>query len=238
MTTENKVALIWSLGLPLGLMVLNNKNVILHPVHRELAQFISTYWGYMMVANAINGVGLSLLIMREKGFLKMFRFISGSVSPIVIGTYLTQLVFVTISSLMVTCAAMILFRSYSPILLIACVINSLVSMVPISMFISWIPVLSVREDSLSPILNIGTIGLLYLSEIHASPNLMAQACDMLNPVVYVIDVSKVIFMMFGVQHLGHLAITLSSLIIVTCIYFVFGIFSLSRIKISSKVMRN
>ncbi|WP_157076299.1 hypothetical protein [Alicyclobacillus kakegawensis] len=235
---SNVVGFIWMLILPFVLFIWQEHQWFVHPPSPiEYNGVSAAYWGYMIVSGGLNGVGLSLLQMRESGFLKMYRFICGRTLPIVAAQILSLLLCTLLIITIFTMTTALMFHVDAIRSLLVAYIVCIVSIIPIGLFFCWIPALPTRVQSISPVLNIMIGPLLYFAGMYAYHSFSTdiEVLNFLNPVTFVMRIAMVLFSTFHILSRGPLHVV--ALLIVLLIYLVIGWFSYRHIRILSSVAR-
>jgi ABC-2 type transport system permease protein len=234
---SNKISFIWVLLFPIGLMTYSSRYWFKEaPDLETFITILSIYIGYMIVISSTNGFGLGLLVMRENGFLKMFKFISGQKAPVVMAHYISQALFLLFNLLAFSTVISILF--FPAALLKLLVVNLLVGLViilPVGMLFSWIPILKAKVESISPLTSIIPIGLTFLTSFSLRPESeLVENLLLFNPVEVVVRcIQFIASLFFGTSYSGQPFL----LCFILFIYIVIGIISIKHIKISSSSIR-
>lgn len=235
-----KINILWLLILPMGIMVWENRSWLVdEPTSEEYVRYLAAIWGYMITILGTNGVGLTILSLRENGFLKMFKYIAGSITPVVWGQLLSQVLFLLINVVVLTGTTSLLFKPELTLkVLIVSVLVVLIAAIPISLFFIWITTLPYRNESITPIVSISVVILTYVTASY-SPSSSVFWVDFLlvfNPVKFIISLSDTLFVFFKI--LSVPTISFSSYIIVILTYVMLGYVFLKKVKIRSQIIRN
>lgn len=231
----NKLTFFWVLLLPLGLLIWNNYDWLYSKPKVELyLRTIPMFWSFIIVMTVTNGYATSLVMMRENGFLKFFRFIAGSKYTVVLGHLLSQL-----SVLLVNIALFTLFTSlifgFSILLCFIAILTALVTFVPVCLFFSWLIALPYREETITPIISVSVILLVYSTNFISSVSLKSLLM-FVHPVQFVIQMSNVIFSVFGLPYEAYGNPLF--LLVATIVYVLIGLIALKHMKIYSASSRN
>ena len=91
---SEKLALVWSIILPVVIAVLYQKSMLDSvSTNEDLIQYFSRFWVFILFSCFVNGIGLQLARLREQGLLKTYTFIAGNKYPIVLEQFLLKLYF-------------------------------------------------------------------------------------------------------------------------------------------------
>ncbi|MED4129434.1 hypothetical protein [Shouchella miscanthi] len=177
---SNKFNLLFILLLPLCILFLNDYNELLSVESQSEKVSAMLGWiAFIITITAISGVGINLSILREQGFLKMFYYISGSISSIVLGLLISQAL--VTSSIIVLFSLIVSFAfsintfyliSFSLILLI-------VGFIPTCLLSLIITVFPLKQGTLNPILFIIMFPLIYITSFNTAE---ISFVHLLNPI--------------------------------------------------------
>lgn len=154
---NNRIGFLWYLIFPLAAFFVYNYNwLVSKPDLHSFYFHTSIFTSYITFAMSID-VTTSLIGMRENGFLKMFKFVSGTKYPIIFGKILSQQVFI-ITAILIFSFVISLFvlQDYKGILyfVISSIISSLCGAIPITFFFLSLMLFSIKQDSLFAVINI------------------------------------------------------------------------------------
>ncbi|MGG3957465.1 hypothetical protein ABEV15_12810 [Bhargavaea massiliensis] len=228
----NKIALLWTLVIPLFFMVFNHLSWLTNPPNfQSFKNNIFLYWSFMILINAINGVGISILMLRDNGFLKMFKFIARNKLPIILGKIGSQWFFVTINLVIFTAASALLFHQPVFSVLSIAIIVAIIVPLPIFFLFLCISSLPYRQETISPIFTILMSSLIYFANVEVNH----KSLLVLNPASFILNVSKLISDAVS-NHVWD--ITLSyTLVVIMGVYILIGVFSYKIIDITPKAGR-
>ncbi|KOR94825.1 membrane protein [Geobacillus stearothermophilus ATCC 12980] len=228
----NKIALLWTLVIPLFFMVFNHLSWLTNPPNfQSFKNNIFLYWSFMILITAISGVGISILMLRDNGFLKMFKFIARNKLPIILGKIGSQWFFVTINLVIFTAASALLFHQPVFSVLSIAIIVAIIVPLPIFFLFLWISSLPYRQETISPIFTILMFPLIYFANVEVNH----KSLLVLNPASFILNVSKLISDAVS-NHVWD--ITLSyTLVVIMGVYILIGVFSYKIIDITPKAGR-
>ncbi|XWN51880.1 hypothetical protein L0P96_11935 [Anoxybacillus flavithermus] len=228
----NKIALLWTLVIPLFFMVFNHLSWLTNPPNfQSFKNNIFLYWSFMILTTAIYGVGISILMLRDNGFLKMFKFIARNKLPIILGKIGSQWFFVTINLVIFTAASALLFHQPVFSVLSIAIIVAIIVPLPIFFLFLWISSLPYRQETISPIFTILMFPLTYFANVEVNH----KSLLVLNPASFILNVSKLISDAVS-NHVWD--ITLSyTLVVIMGVYILIGVFSYKIIDITPKAGR-
>ncbi|MED0657794.1 hypothetical protein [Anoxybacillus ayderensis] len=230
----NKIAFFWTLIIPIIFIVFNNLDWLLkYPDYSTFRHNISFYWCYMILITAINGVGVSILILRDNGFLKMFKFIARTKTPIIVGRICSQWLFTVVNIVIFTVVSSLLFRQPIFSLLSAIIVIAFIAPLPVFLSFLWIGSLPYRQESVSPIFTILVFILIYLTKFSLKEGDMF-VLEWLNPAVFILYLSKLVWT-FDHNWNGRL---IYQLLLAIFVYVFIGVVSYRRINVISKVGRS
>ncbi|MBF8378224.1 hypothetical protein IW967_10165 [Alicyclobacillus mali] len=235
---SNRLGFLWMLVLPAAVFIAQHASWFAHkPTIPTYDASLAGWWGYVVLGSSVNGVGLSLLQMRESGFLKMFRFVGGHAYTVAAGQIASMLFYTLVNVTLLTAATSpmspVPFFALWPIAMLACTI----SFIPVAIFFCLIPSLPVRVQSISPLLNVLIAPLVYLAFVdgYRSFPITREILDTLNPIVFVMRLTSALFTVTGLGSSMH-ADTLP-VIAVGVFYLMIGLIGLRSIRVISTVLR-
>lgn len=120
---------------------------------KEIVQYISFFWVFIIISTYINGIGLQIARIREYGLLKTYVMITGNRYTFLTAILLTQISFGAISLLLFTSIVSIYYRAFSFNLLLSSLIVLLVSF-PLAIASVSIAAIPIKFNNLSTIMNI------------------------------------------------------------------------------------
>ncbi|MFT8318603.1 MAG: hypothetical protein ABF651_10105 [Sporolactobacillus sp.] len=225
-----KINFIASLGVPVFYLIYNLRNELFHnsSVYHSMSLIIS-WTAYMIVVNALLSSGPAFIILREDQFMKMFHFITGNSYTIIFAKFVAQFLVMLVSVLILDLLCGLLFFlpffklfGISVLLLIFC-------SVPIFFLFLIFTIFPVRQETVLPFVNILLLLFIYLTSVNYQPSnrFVSLAWVLINPVQYA-DTLGGFLLNYHVLHLSTLVI----FIVVSMIYLVIGLLSLSKIRIN------
>ncbi|QKG83046.1 hypothetical protein GXN76_00250 [Kroppenstedtia pulmonis] len=230
-----KTNFFWVLLFPLGLMIWNfNDWIHSRPGEDVYVQTMVLFWSLIIVMTATNGYATSLIMMRENGFLKFFRFVAGSKYTVVVGHLLSQ-----ISALLVNITLFTLFTSFIfgfPIYLwMLAVLIVIVTFTPVCLLFSWLAILPYRQETITPIISVVVILLVYSTQYLSSVSVKSFLM-FVHPVQFVIQIANAILSVFGLPYesYGNPLYLVAAVIV----YVFFGLMALKHMKVYSITSRN
>lgn len=226
---HNKIAYLWTLLVPLIIMVFNNMNWLTNiPKLKEFQDTLYIYWSFIILITATNGVGISLIILRDNGFMKMFYFIAGGKYPIVFGKLLSQWLFVSINIIIFTLISAGLFQQKILYFLLISLVVALIVPIPTFLAFLWISSLPFKQENVAPIFTILTVVLINLTS-------MFKPIFSISPASFVLNMSEIagsIVFSRGIQMEG-----MSILFVEIFVYMIIGGLSYKYISILPKTGR-
>ncbi|WP_188805325.1 hypothetical protein [Sporolactobacillus putidus] len=188
---SEKIPIINSLIVPGIFFFLSNyKWLVSSPNTDQMIPILNIYWAYIIISVYLNGVVLQLSSFRESGFLKTSAMISGGKSPIFIGLSMTEILFGFINILAFTIIVGLATRVNISILLISVVFLYITTSLPIVFFLSWIPSLSAKPNTLNSLLNIFLVILIVVATIRpGTKSFFIESLYSLIPTDYITQVA-------------------------------------------------
>ncbi|MCA1063898.1 hypothetical protein QTG56_01555 [Rossellomorea sp. AcN35-11] len=235
---SNKIGLIMIMVIPTIFMLWNNRHWFeSSPSQSELLNSILIWWAYMIALSVINGVGVNMLILREQGFLKLFSFISGSTFPIYMGNVIAQLIFSFVSLTIFSTVVSIAFKGPWLTLFSTSLLLLAITVIPISLFVSWIPSLPMNQETITSLSTLIIFPLLFLTSNTLSTDSVLAYALLVNPVEIILQLSKTILnLVFDYELKAQFS--LYSVLSVTLLYVFIGMYFVPRIKIMTLKTRS
>jgi ABC-2 type transport system permease protein len=227
---SEKLALVWSIILPVVIAVLYQKSMLDSvSTNEDLIQYFSRFWVFILFSCFVNGIGLQLARLREQGLLKTYTFIAGNKYPIVFGTILTQIVFCLVSLLIFTIIILIIYGVFEWKIFLLPIILLLVSL-PFSLLVLFLANLPFQYNNFSVIVNFLTYPLFILSIISQGGSLI----ELLNPFYVLFEWLSYISGLLNVTEYKNINY---NAVITLGIYTLVGYFSLKKLNLLSVVQR-
>lgn len=229
-----KINFISTLGVPIIYLIFNMRNDIFHHSSMfPLSMMILSWTGYMIVTYALMGSGPAIIVLREEQFIKMFRFIVGNHFLIVYAKFMTQLITLLFSIIIIDVLCSILF--YIPFLFLfgISLIMILICDVPIYLLLLFFGALNIRQETVMPIVNILILIFIYLTSIssnYSTTGFVSMFMTIINPIEYTIQVGHLLLHFI---ESGNMLDSYSLLIILctTFLYISIGLFSFRKMKL-------
>lgn len=237
---NNKVGFVWYLIFPLvAFFGFNYAWITTKPDLETFHLNSSLFLSYITFAMSMD-VTTNLIAMRENGFLKMFKFVSGSKYAIALGKLFNQMVFLLLSVFLFSCITGIVFLNsvsdftiYLLISLIACFVGALL----VSLFSLILMLLPIKQESLTTILNMLLFTLFFLSANgFSSANLQyGFILVFINPLDYIRNLTFLTGDLLGIIHFEHLGALY--IILIGVAYLFIGLIGLKNFNIVSRTSR-
>ncbi|MDT2292554.1 hypothetical protein P7H15_06010 [Paenibacillus larvae] len=238
-TLTNKVGFLWYLVFPLVAFVVYHYDWInSKPDIQSFYVQTSMFIAYIIFVMSID-VTTSLIAMRETGFLKMFKFVSGSKSAMIMGKILNQLAFLLLATLIfsvITGLMMLDDLKDAGIFVICSLFSSLFASIPVTFFLLILLLIPIKQESLVTILNILLFALFFITAKSLSHSaswgillLYLNPLELIRSLTFLVTeiITGNSFHNFGLLSIG----TAGSA------YFILGLFSLKWMKITSPTQR-
>src|SRR5699024_3688478 len=209
---SNKIGVVMTLILPILLILLrNNQWTSNQPPINNILLTIILWWGYIYSISILNGVGVNQLVLREQGFLKLFKFISGSTIPIFIGNLISQFLFtfVTISVFNIVVSLMFGISFFE--LFFASTVTLVVLILPLGFYASWIAYLPVKQETVTSLTALSVFPLLFFTTNAINIDKPFSFLLLLNHLVLAQQVSKYFLYVITYYHF-YFCLTLYSYI--------------------------
>lgn len=233
---DYRVLFVFTLLIPLVHLLWNNYYLFKHSFSDEFFyNLLFSYWGFIIIIHAMIGINLSLLALKENGFLKMFKYIAGSKYIIIVTNFLAQVISLLLTLTIFTVISCLLFK---PTLLFQASIimffSFLITIIPISMFFLWIPALNVRMSTIAPFTSLLAIILSFISSISINNGLLYYLL-LFNPVkLYILSTNWIAdFFLYRSIEVNQLLQFLG----ISFLYIVVGIFFATKISVNSSLTR-
>lgn len=234
---SEKIPFIYSLVFPLIAFFLTNYSWISSPPETAvLLAHLNIYWAFIIFGVFLNGLGLQLSSFRESGFLKTSAMISGSKYPIFAGMALTQFCFAFASITIFTTIIGLLVGDNIFLLLSIGYLILLLTSIPMILFVSWIPVLPTRQNTIGTISNIVLLPMVFISASRPlSDNFYIETIFSFVPIDYITQVGILVKRIIFNEAFDYSYIPI---IIGTIAYLFIGLFFVKRIKLVSTLSRH
>lgn len=233
---DEKIAVVWSLFIPLLLSFTFRQSYLIEPPSREEALFyLSCFWAYIIYGSYLNGVGVTLARYREYGYMKTYILLSGGKWPVMVGLALSRVALALVSLLIFTLVMSFFYHLNVALFLTNSLIGFLFISPPLLCLVLVIPILPFNLPNLVTILNILFFPLTYLAFNRPVTNhYMIEFLFMLNPLDYALH--AYLFL----DHLlfqGMFPASPYILGIITMIYMILGLCCVKKVNIASRTLR-
>lgn len=230
MLLAEKIALIWSVIFPVVIALVFQRGFLNDATdEKEIVQYISFFWVFIIISIYINGIGLQIARIREYGLLKTYVMITGNRYTFLTAILLTQISFGVISLLLFTSIVSIYYRAFSFNLLLSSLIVLLVSF-PLAIASVSIAAIPIKFNNLSTIMNILVYPLFFLSLNSRSSNLL----NYVNPYYIIHEITKIVInLLMGIDYTYNFYLLLLSILL----YLVVGLFIIKRFNLLSLTSR-
>lgn len=234
---SEKVPFVYSLVFPgIAFLLTNYKWIISTPTTSEILGSLNIYWAFIIFGVYLNGLGLQLSYFRESGFLKTSTMISGSKYPIFLGMAMTQFCFAFSSLTIFTVIIGLLVQANVLLLLFIAYTTLFITSLPIIFFMSWIPVVPARQNTINTISNIILLPMVFITAIRPlTNNIMIESLFSLLPTDYISQVSIFLKRLVLNESVNFSSI---SIVIGSLVYIVLGSIFIGRIRLISSLSRN
>lgn len=239
MMLSNKVAFVWYLFFPLiAFFIFNVQWFTQEPEINEFYIQTSVFVSYIIFVMSID-VTTNLISLRESGFFKMFKFISGSKYPIIWGKALNQMVFLFLTILLFSLVTGVIFLDsfrqvalFLAVSLTSCILGS-VMVILLTLVLMLLPV---RQESLNAVISMSLLVMFFLSAKGlAYTTEYGLYLVFINPMEYVRNLTFLIAEWFIDSPFPHLSVINMSFI--TLCYVTCGLIALKFVKVISRTHR-
>lgn len=233
---RSKFALIWYLILPLVLFFIYNLPWVSNiPDSYTFFYQSSLFISYITLVMSID-VTTSLISLRESGFLKMFKFVSGSKYSMILGKLITQIFFLLLAILIFSLITGVIFLSDINILrfIFTVLVASLIGGLSVSLLLLNLMFLPIKQESLLALLNISLLIMFLLSANNQALQL-GYLLIFINPLEYIRNLTFIFAEMFTGMDFNHF--NSKYIIFISCAYLILGIAAIKWINIKSPTYR-
>lgn len=230
-TLNNKFAFVFNLLLPTGYFLYSNWKLIFNPVDISESQILSgleIYWAYIIFTTILNMVIFPTVFQRESGYYKEFYFIIGSKWKIFLANFVVQATVLMLEIIIFDLIVTLVVRSWSWTFFLGGILSALFFMIPVTLISSLFLTFRIKLQSISVIITITIFVSFSLVNISVH-NWLGNLILLLNPIQYLIAGSHAVSSFLGGNLDGFQVIM--QVTIVTLIYIMLGIWSLSRFDI-------
>lgn len=170
---KDKIPFVWSVLLPLIMLVINTNNI-------QHEKDITYWWIYMILCSYIYGIGIYALELKEEGCLRTIFSIDNSSINFFLGNLLTQIIFSFIS-IGVFNIVVIIIKEFSLTKITLYTIECIILCLPFAFLGYGLTLLkTVHVNSIRTIFTILIFGMFMLMNTNLSINLY-------NPIYYISD---------------------------------------------------
>lgn len=230
-TLNNKFAFVFNLLLPTVYFLYSNWKLIFNPVdisEKQILSGLEIYWAYIIFTTILNMVIFPTVFQRESGYYKEFYFIVGSKWKIFLANIVVQATVLMLEIIIFDLIVTLIVRSWSWTFFTGGILSALLLMIPITLISSLFLAFRIKLQSISIIITITMFASFSLTSLSVH-NWLGNLLLLLNPIQYLITGSHAVSSLLGGDLDGSQIIT--QIIIVTLIYILLGIWSLSRFDI-------
>lgn len=236
---SEKIPFLYTLLLPAGLFIFNNyKNFGQSIAVSHLLLQTVNYVGYIIVIAALNGIGLQLVNFRDSGFLKTYTMISGGDKRYpIFGLFLSELLFGYLCTIIFGLVVAMFNIQNIFLILTFYTITYIIAAVPVMLASVLIASFNVKMNTLGTSINIGLFILIWFSASRpATGNISWEIISGIDPVDYVTQVIIAgNYLLFDQSKFLFQALPVVVLFIG---FTALGLWSISRVKLNSAMMRN
>ncbi|TGB00142.1 hypothetical protein E4665_00240 [Sporolactobacillus shoreae] len=198
------------------------------PVQSSLEAVL--FWtGYMIVLYALMSSGPALVLLREDQFLKMFIFISENKWMLVASKFISQLIILLLSSLILNILCSTLFFLPFLQLTLLSFFMILICDFPIYALFLFFSMLNIHKETVMPVTNIIIFIFIALTwNDFSSDPAVNQLITVINPIKYAASVGS---LLLSPGSHGRVFSTIPVIAVATFSYLLIGFVSLKRMKI-------
>lgn len=160
--------------------------------YTEFSSYLFFFWSFMVLITAADGIGMGILLMRDRNFLKMYTYISGDKLPIVFGKVLSQCFFLLVNIVLFTVISGMLYSQPVGSLLLTAFLILVVCTIPIYLLFLITSSLRIKSNGIGPVLTILVLVLVNFSNVRMDTNSILDLIVYLNPAFVLTHISEVI----------------------------------------------
>jgi hypothetical protein len=225
-----KVNFIFTFGVPVASIIYSLREQLLQrPDERDTMGLILYWAGYMVVLYALLNSGPALVVLREEQFLKMFLFITGTRWKIIAARFLSQLLILFLSVIILDLICAILFSLPVLKLIGLSLLVIMICELPVYFLFLIFAVLPLRQETITPIINVLIFIFIFISLNSFTTFPVAEGLlVILNPIEYASQTGWALLdLLTGVLPLTRILLIAAA----TFLYLLTGYFALKRIRI-------
>ncbi|RYL92817.1 hypothetical protein [Sporolactobacillus sp. THM19-2] len=225
-----KVNFIFTFGVPVASIIYSLREQLLQrPDERDTMGLILYWAGYMVVLYALLNSGPALVVLREEQFLKMFLFITGTRWKIIAARFLSQLLILCLSVIILDLICAILFSLPVLKLIGLSLLVIMICELPVYFLFLIFAVLPLRQETITPIINVLIFIFIFISLNSFTTVPVAEGLlVILNPIEYASQTGWALLdLLNGVLPLTRIFLIAAA----TFLYLLTGYFALKRIRI-------
>ena len=222
----DKIPFLWTIGLPLVLaLAYGTQNDF---TYADFLSFIPLFWGYIILSTYLNGIGLQLARMRERGLMKTYIMISGDKLSCILAMILVQVVFAAVSLVFFTVTVSLVTGFFS-FQLIGLSLLVLLGSLPLAFASTLLTLVPFKISSMATLANIVMYPLFLVSTRQSE-----QWFSYLNPFYTIRQLSFEILHFFKDLDASVNGLTL---LLALILYLLSGLFAIKRFNLLSILTR-
>ncbi|MCG7379220.1 hypothetical protein MH215_19665 [Paenibacillus sp. ACRSA] len=238
MMLSNKIAFVWYLIFPLvAFLIFNYSWFDSRPTTIDFYIQTSFFISYITFVMSID-VATHLITLRENGFYKMFKFISGSKYPFIWGKALNQVLFIIATIFLVSFVTGVMFLDPAQLVtflitaIVSCILGSII-LILLTLVLMLIPI---RQESLNAVISMSLLVLFFVSaKGFAYSTEYSFLFVLLNPLEYVRNITFIFADWFTGHSFAHESIGVVG--IISACYVICGLIALKLVNVISRTHR-
>ncbi|MBP1970654.1 ABC-2 type transport system permease protein [Virgibacillus natechei] len=226
----NKFSYLWTLVIPGFFLVINTWGIGSSFTYSEFRDVMFFYWSFIILMTAANGIGVGILDMRDNNYLKTYKYISGSKTPILLGRIESQCFFLLVNIIFFTLVSGFVFNQPTGSLLLTGAFVSVLVAIPVFLLLLIVTTLPFESNSVAQVLILFIIMLANLTSFNSDFQLMTDYIQVFNPAVVIGNSATVLHDFFLGNSNSMFIISVVPLIL----YSLIGMLAYYRLDIISK----
>lgn len=217
---KNKIVFFYTLIIPIIMLFLNRG------ANFRDGYVLYLYWSYIVVTTILNGFMMSLIQLRETGFLKTLSYTVGSKLSVILSSFLVQLLIIQIEIFLFNLVVLFLITPISPVTFLYGFLVTFLSSIVCTSMLSVLFLLKIKERTFNVVINIFLFVDIFLLGMHPT--------GVWNYLLTIVNPFQLVYELYAIPAtIDTFTITLGS---VTTIYLLMGFFILNRVSESVKYL--
>ncbi|WP_096185970.1 hypothetical protein [Evansella halocellulosilytica] len=232
----SKMNIVFILGFPLVYMLFISASWLHNnPSQEEFMSVLMIFLSIQVFIMSMQTIA-NLILHRESGFFKMFKFIAGAKWPIILGQMLANLLFLVINASILTFVTSLLFGQFHVSILFIPVLFVMITLIPATFALMWLLMLKIKQESISAIISISIFFVIFLTFNNFVPDQYAIPFTIVNPAFYSYQSGLFLLELFSYPQ-NEATIPAYTLFAIGILYVAAGVLFIQRTRIVSTVLR-